>query len=117
MLFNNGNIFVSLPHRIFTQSAAGFVVSSVENLLLGLNPEKFWESAIFPGKLSSPHRGTETWCYIMLYYRSENVIDSKQVKIIRQKKLITKIWSIKRNTWTEINLNICSGEKGSQFHY
>ena len=41
MLFNNRNIFVSLPHRIFTQSAAGFVVSSVENLLLGLNPEKF----------------------------------------------------------------------------
>ena len=41
-------------------SPAGFVISLVRNLLLGLNPENFLKFEIFHGGSSSPHRATET---------------------------------------------------------
>ena len=49
-----------LPHKIFILSPAGFVISSVRNLLLCLTPENFLKFEIFPGESSSPHRGSET---------------------------------------------------------
>ena len=43
----------------FVVSPMGFLISSVQNLLLGLTPEKFGK---FPDESSSPHWGTETGC-------------------------------------------------------
>ena len=43
-------------------SPAGFVISPVRNLRLGLNPENFLKLEIFPDESSSPYRDTETGC-------------------------------------------------------
>ena len=51
------------PRKIFILFPAGFVISPVRNLLLGLTPEKFLKFEIFPGESSSPHQGTETGCF------------------------------------------------------
>ena len=37
------NIFINSPRWIFISSPVGFVISPLENLLLGLTPEKFWK--------------------------------------------------------------------------
>ena len=46
----------------FVISQVGFLISLVENLLVGLTPENFWKIYIFPKESSSPHWGTETGC-------------------------------------------------------
>ena len=62
MFLSQSNIFINSPRWIFISFPVGFVISPVENLLLGLTPEKFWKFGIFPGESSSHHRGTETGC-------------------------------------------------------
>ena len=79
------NIFINSPRWIFISSPVGFVVSSldflispVENLLLGLTPEKFWKFDIFPGESSSPYRGTETGCIQLLLSNSREHSTNKR---------------------------------------
>ena len=55
-------IYIGSPNKIFILSQAGFFISPVKNLLLGLTPENFLKFKIFPGESSRPHRGTETGC-------------------------------------------------------
>ena len=69
MFLSQSNIFISSPRWIFISFPVGFVVSPVgffislvENLVIGLTPEKFWKFVIFPGESSSPYQGTETGC-------------------------------------------------------
>lgn len=69
MFSSQRNIFVSSPRCIFISSPVdfvisqvGFLISLVENLLVGLTPENFWKIYIFPKESSSPHWGTETGC-------------------------------------------------------
>ena len=69
MFLNQSSIFISSPLWIFISSLVGFIVSTVgflifplENVLLGLTPEKFWKFGIFPGESSSPSWGIETGC-------------------------------------------------------
>ena len=62
MFLSQSNIFSSSPRWILISSSMGFVVSPVENLLLGLTPEKFRKFGILPGESSSPYRRTETGC-------------------------------------------------------
>ena len=50
------------PRKVSILSPAGFVISPVKNLLLGLTPENILKFEIFPGETSSPHRDTETGC-------------------------------------------------------
>ena len=70
MFLSQCNIFVSSTRRIFISSPVGsvispvgFLISPVEILLLGFTPKNFSKFNIFPGELSSPHRGTETGCF------------------------------------------------------
>ena len=62
MSLSQHNTFVSSYRWISISSPVGFDVLLVENLLLGLTPEKFWKFDIFPSESSSPHRSTETGC-------------------------------------------------------
>ena len=62
MLLSQSNILNSSLRWIFISSPVGFLISPVENLLLGLTPEMFLKLGIFPGESSSPYRGTETGC-------------------------------------------------------
>ena len=71
MVFSQSNIFINSPRWIFISSPVGFfvslggfLISPVENLLLGLTPGKFWKFGIFPGESRSPHQSTETGCLI-----------------------------------------------------
>ena len=71
MFLSQSSIFISSPRWIFISSPMGFfvspvvfLISSVENLLLDLTPEKCWKFGTFPGQSSSPYRGTETGCLI-----------------------------------------------------
>ena len=48
--------FSGSPRKIFILSPAGFVISPMRNLLLGLSPENCLKFEIFPGESSSPHR-------------------------------------------------------------
>ena len=50
------------PRKVSILSPAGFVISPVKNLLLGLTPENILKFEIFSGETSSPHRDTETGC-------------------------------------------------------
>ena len=79
MLLSQSNIFTSSPRGILISPPVGFVVSPmsflispVENLLLGLTTEKFWKFGIFYGTSSGPHRGTETGC--ILSYTSNHIV-------------------------------------------
>ena len=51
----------------FVVNPVGFLISTIKDFPLGLNPKKFWEFKIFPGELSSSHRGTETGCIYKQY--------------------------------------------------
>ena len=69
MILIQCNMFVSSTRRIFISSPVSsvvspvaFLISPVETLLLGFILKNFSKYNIFPGELSSPHRGTETGC-------------------------------------------------------
>ena len=46
MLLSQSNKFISSPRWIFIFSLVAFLISLVKNLLLGLNPEKFWKFGV-----------------------------------------------------------------------
>ena len=46
-----------VPRKTFILAPAGFVISSVRNLLLGLKPENLLKFEIFPVESSSPYQG------------------------------------------------------------
>ena len=52
-------VFFILKSVFVRLSPAGFVISPVRNLLLGL----------IPGESSSPHRGAETGCFLITNFR------------------------------------------------
>ena len=51
----------------FVINPVGFLISTIKDFPLGLNPEKFLEFKIFPVELSSSHRHTETGCIYKQY--------------------------------------------------
>ena len=67
-------IYIGSPNKIFILSPAGFFISPVRNLLLGLTPENFLKFEIFSGESSRPHRRTET------VYVSDEQIKKKKAK-------------------------------------
>ena len=68
MFLSQSNILISSLPWIFISSPVGFLTSPVENLLLGLTPQKFWKFGIFPSELWSPYPSTETRCFSILYF-------------------------------------------------
>ena len=62
MFLNQRYVFVSSSHCFFMSFMVGFVVTPVENILLGLTPEKFRKFGISPSEVSSPHKGAVTGC-------------------------------------------------------
>ena len=76
-LFSNFYVFgstwyLSIYLAEFSQSELSpidfFDTSPVGILFPGLTLENFWKFFIFPGKASSPHRGTEAGCFTGYFY-------------------------------------------------
>ena len=75
------NIFINSPRWIFISSPVGFVISPLENLLLGLTPEKFWKF----------------WEYQYQYKLSKRGIFSNS--IIKKLLQIMFSWTLKDYCW------------------